>query len=130
MSLNVLGGNKIYTVPEIDTLLKNMAGFAIVDKLPDIATANTKLVYYKKSKDKLQEITGYGNPDNSSDVSEEQDSIHTEPIYTERPLLVPYIIGNDTTGNKVWYTTGSAAKDHAAIPEETVLEIWKNTPWK
>lgn len=124
MPLNVLGGNKVYTVPEIDSLLKNVAGFAIVDKLPKIETANAKLVYYKRTKDKMQEITGYANPDDPTDISEEPDETHTEPIITEHPLLVPYIIGKDADNNKVWYTTGGSAKDHDAIPEETILEIW------
>ena len=124
MALNVMGGYRVYTVPEIDAMLKKMAGFVIVDKLPELSAANTSLVYYKKTKDTVKDITGYANPDNPADISEEEDDTHTEPIYTERPALIPYIIGNDADGNKVWYTTGSNVNDQVPLTNEEINTIW------
>ena len=125
MPLNVMGGQRVYTVPEIDMMMKKMAGFTIVDKLPAIASANPTLVYYKKTKDKVRDITGYANPDDPTDIAEEEDAIHTEPVYTERPALIPYIIGNDAvTGDKVWYTTGNSVNEQVPLTDDEINEIW------
>lgn len=124
MSLNIVGNNKVYTVKEIDALLDRTSGFVVVNTLPPIIDAKANLIYYKKAKDTIKDVTGYANPNDMSDVSEEKDSRHTQVIYTERPALIPYIIGIDsTTGNKVWYTTGTSIK-HEPLTEEEVKAIW------
>ena len=124
MSLNIMGNNKVYTVKEIDALLDRTSGFVVVNTLPPIVDAKANLIYYKKAKDTIKDVTGYANPNDMSDISEEKDSSHTQVIYTERPALIPYIIGIDsTTGNKVWYTTGTSIK-HEPLTEEEVKAIW------
>lgn len=78
--LNMLGGIKIYTVPDVDLLIKNATGFAIVDTLPDpIEDAKANLAYYKR-------VQG-----------------------TDKNILVPYLVGeHPETKELVWYTTGIA----------------------
>lgn len=121
--LNILG-NKVYIVKEIDSLLDRERNFMIVDTLPSAADAKTNLIYYKRAKDTVKDVTGYANPNDMSDISEEKDSIHTQVIYTERPALIPYIAGIDsTTGNKVWYTTGTSIKQEP-LTEAEVRAIW------
>ena len=124
--LNVQGNNKVYTVPEIDGMLKNMAGFRIVERLPNIEDAKETLVYYKKVKDKIQDLVGYAIPDDPTDISEEQDDTHTEPVYELRPALIPYIKSKDENDDYVWYTTGGATSDHRGLTEEEVLDIWNS----
>lgn len=124
MSLNIIGNNKVYTVKEIDALFDRASGFVVVDTLPPAVDAKANLIYYKKAKDTVKDVTGYANPNNTSDTSEEKDSRHTQAIYTERPALIPYIVGTDSvTGNKVWYTTGTSIK-HEPLTEEEVKAIW------
>lgn len=89
--LNMLGQHKIYTVPEIDVLLRKASGFTIVDTLPDISLANDKLVYYKRQFD------------------EDGNLKKVEVEGEERPVLIPYLVGYDIDGTtKVWYTSGGA----------------------
>lgn len=124
MPLNIIGRNKVYTVKEIDALFDKASGFVIVDTLPPATEAKANLIYYKKAKDTVKDVTGYANPNNMSDVSEEKDSVHTQAVYAERPALIPYIVGIDsTTHNKVWYTTGTSIK-HEPLTEQEIKAIW------
>lgn len=126
MSLNVAGNQRVYTVPEIDTLLSRMTGFTVVSKLPDIETANPLFVHYKKAGFNIKDISGYANPNDASDIIDEEDAEHTQPVFTERPALVPYVIGTDAHNNKVWYTTGSCIKKEPLTDAE-ITDIWNNT---
>ena len=119
--LNVLGGNKVYTVPETDNLLDGKTNFETVSKLPPLAEADVKTVYYKKTADK--DITGYVIPGGSiDDIVDEADSTHTEPVTT--PVLVPYVKSFDANNNPCWYTTGSNTVNNT-LSEEEVLKIWE-----
>lgn len=119
--LNVLGGNKVYTVPEIDNLLNKITGFEIVSKLPYLAEANTKTVYYKKTTGSA--VIGYIVPGGSiDDMVDEIDDTHVEPVYAS--VLVPYIKGFDTSDNPCWYTTGSLTISDT-LSEEEVIKIWE-----
>lgn len=121
MPLNVLGGQKIYTVQEIDTIVRHSgAGFEICDKLPSLATAIPNCVYYKKSDKKVTD-TWWSNPNDSTDTADEQDATHTEQHSEEHQTLVPYIKGTKN-GEACWYT---ADNDHEAIPKERIREIWQ-----
>lgn len=125
--LNVLGGNKVYTVPEIDKLIKNMAGFEIVDKLPTLDAAKTTCVYYKRGNSSI--IDGYRKPDDpdgdaTEDVKDEADDTYTTPIY--RQALIPYIKAKQTssgTSQYVWFTTDTLSKVDS-LTEEDVRAIW------
>lgn len=126
MSLNVLGGLKVYTVQEIDTIIQHAgASFEIVDKLPTLAAAVSNCVYYKKSNKKITDIW-WSNPDDPTDIADEQDTVHTEQHSEERQVLIPYIKGIKD-GEDCWYTTGgsSTGGDHEPITEERVREIWQ-----
>lgn len=130
MPINVLGGQKVYTVPEMDTkideiIAQGLAGFEIVDKLPTLASATVNRVYYKKTKKTITD-TWYSNPSDPTDTSDEQDATHTVEHTAERPVLQPYLKGKDAHNDDCWYTSGSgSAGDHRGMADEEILEIWR-----
>lgn len=107
--IRLMGAVKVYTVPEVDALIKRKKSFTIVDKLPAIGTAREDIVYFKRTGEKATDDEG-----------------------NEYPEVIPYIVGtvpegmfinpdtgclcecntnNDksagyTAGSRVWYTTG------------------------
>lgn len=83
--ITVMGYHKVYTVQEVDALIKNTAGFSVVDKLPARELAKDNWVYYKKTNEKYLEEDG-----------------------TVRPSVLPYIPGTDEAGEPCWYV-GAAA---------------------
>jgi len=123
--VKILGGQQVYTVSEIDKLMTNVSGFTLVDALPPLAAAKTGHVYYKRTTDTYEDITGYSNENDSTDIVETEDATHTIPVTVQRPILRPYIavVKNDV---KVWYTTGGAgsADDHEGITDEAITEEW------
>lgn len=128
--LNVLGGVKVYTVPEIDMLIKSANGYTVVDKLPTLSSANTGLVYYKKSTSVISELKGYkreGDSDDTEFIKEEidEDEGYTVPVYTKLPVLIPYIVGHDEKGRKMWYTTSAKNSESTPLTDEEIKAIWK-----
>lgn len=103
--IRLLGEAKVYTVPEIDAIIRKRTGFQIVNALPDIRLANDRIVYFVR--------TG-----------------ETAPGWNDEmyPVLQPYVVGYDDAGGggccccdcppsccggegtsggeRVWYTTG------------------------
>lgn len=90
--LNVIGRHKIYTVPEIEALIRRKAGFTFVDKLPAIELAKDNVVYYRKTNDMFEDSEG-----------------------KEWPLAVPYIVGLDSKGNRCWYTGGAGVTNYEKL---------------
>lgn len=96
--LNLIGGNRVYTVKEIDQIISTKTGFFIVDELPDADTANSNLVYYRRT-DKLFE----------------DEHGHLQKV------LRQYIVGEDPefSGHKAWFTTdatgGATANSYNAL---------------
>lgn len=123
--LNVMGGARIYEVDDIDRMLGELSSFVIVDVLPNVNVADDKTVYYKKSSSNVNEITGYRNPLNPSDISPAMDSTHDIPVYQERPALVPYVVGKNPDNNtRAWYTCG--ADEKAPLSDRQIIELWNN----
>lgn len=103
--LRLLGEAKVYTVPEIDAIIRKRTGFQIVNALPDIRLASDRIVYFVR--------TG-----------------ETAPGWNDEmyPVLQPYVVGYEDAGGggccccdcppsccggddkpsaaRVWYTTG------------------------
>lgn len=129
MPLNVMGGVKVYTVPEVDNLIKRSNGYMIVDKLPALATAKAGMVYYKKAQQTIPELVGYRraediNGDSTSDLAETMGGMYTVAVYVNRPTLTPYIVGTTPVGGRVWYTTTEHSAEMRALTEQEVLDIW------
>lgn len=124
--LNVLGGVKVYTTTEINSMIKRSHGFDIVNELPPIQTADIGIVYYKTTSKCVVEIKGYrkiDDPDDTDDLTPEPDAEHVIPVYISRPALVPYIIGI-VNGRRVWYTVAGQTVDTSPISDEEILAIW------
>lgn len=128
--LNVLGGVKIYTAPEVDKLIGKASGHAIVVSLPPLASAMVGTVYYKKTAVTKKELKGYRKAsdtegDYTSDLRASPEGEYTVAVYDRYSMLVPYIVGTDSSGNRAWYTTGTLDSS-GPITEEEVLQIWRD----
>lgn len=69
--INILGGNQVYTVSEVNELLDNVDGFLVVDTLPSVSNAKENIIYFL--------VTG--------------DSVTNDADKTI-PVVIPYIINN------------------------------------
>lgn len=85
--LTLMGNTKVLTADEVIKLFNSVSagGFKVVDRLPPIEKANKGVTYYKRTDERY--IDDAGN---------------------EKPVLVPYVVGEDpTTGEPCWYTSGA-----------------------
>ena len=100
--ITLLGGNEIYTVPEITEVLYNYESFAVVNELPDISVAKKGIIYYKRTGDTVRDT------DNNI-----------------RYLMKPFVIGISPTdaNKKVWYTI-----DDSAVSESGNYDNLKHLP--
>jgi len=129
--LNVLGGIKIYTAPEVDQLIGKANGHTIVTSLPSLSSAVVGMVYYKKTAITKKELKGYRRAsdtegDYTVDLRGAPDDEYTVEVYNKYKVLVPYIVGTDNEGNRAWYTTGTLDSSNP-ITEEEILEMWRSS---
>lgn len=56
--INMLGGNQVYTVSEVNELLDNMYGFLVADTLPSVSNAKENIIYFLVTGDSVTNDTG------------------------------------------------------------------------
>lgn len=127
--LNVVNDTPVYKADEIDRLIRFANGYEIVDELPPIASANIGLVYYKKTDTTVPDIKGYrraDDTDNTRDLYPTPTALYNTPVYQYLPALLPYVIGKDNTGHRIWCTMVTDVQNSAPLSDAEILEIWHN----
>lgn len=114
--VNAFENNILYTVPEINALLKKIKEtptFQVVSKLPD--DADPTITYYLLTGKTVKEIVGYKTV---TEIGVGQGS-HQEPVYKDYPEVVPYAFDGVN-----WYSVGSCdpltKEEIATIVQETL----------
>ena len=77
-----------------------------------------------------KELKGYRKAsdtegDYTSDLRASPEGEYTVAVYDKYSMLVPYIVGTDSGGNRAWYTTGTLDSS-GPITEEEVLQMWRD----
>lgn len=96
--VNISNDMRVYTVPEINALLKKMKEtpvYNIVSELPSAIEADPTKVYWLVTGRSVKIQTGTKTVTNA--VTNES---HQEPVYTEYPEVLGFVFMNDN-----WYCT-------------------------
>lgn len=96
--INMPGNNKVYTVPEINAMLKKMketTPYNVVSELPSAIDVDPSKTYWLVTGKSVKIQTGTRTVTNA--VTNES---HQEPVYTEYPEVIAFVYLNDT-----WYCT-------------------------
>lgn len=96
--VNISNDMRVYTVPEINALLKKMKEtpvYNVVSELPSAIEADPTKVYWLVTGKSVKIQTGTKTVTNA--VTNES---HQEPVYTEYPEVLGFVFMNDN-----WYCT-------------------------
>jgi len=127
--LNVLNDTPVYKSSEIDKLIQSANGYEIVDTLPSIAGANVGIIYYKKTGTTVPDVKGYRRADDidsTRDLYPTPTALYNTPVYQYLPALLPYVIGKDNTGHRIWCTMTTNIQNSVPLSDDEIRTIWHN----
>lgn len=114
--VNIPNNMRVYTVPEINALLKKIKEtptYQVVSELPDAIDVDPTITYYLVTGRSVKIQTGTKTVTNA--VTNES---HQEPVYTEYPEVMAFAYINNT-----WYCTDHSIPMTDAEIRELVEEI-------